>query len=279
MLPECRQSEYLYPVPKFNLESSDIDDFMSELKGFHDLFSDCFQRSESRGHFFQYMVGQFGELERKSIEPIALAVDGGKVRAMQRFVSDAPWDDTKIITKYRSFLVDDLAHPDRVLIFDESGFAKKGDDSIGVGKQYCGNLGKVENCQVGVFAGYTSPYGYALVDKQLYLPEKWFTDEYAERREKCKLPQETTFKTKPQLAAEMLKQISDESMAVRGHRQSDHVGQGQSGVMLRCEEENRFSKGKPYPETAEPEEIHALKPIPVERHQVRYPDVRFFVLK
>ena len=67
MLPECRQLEYLYPVPKFNLESSDIDDFMSELKGFHDQFGDCFQRSESREHFFQYMVGQFGELERESL--------------------------------------------------------------------------------------------------------------------------------------------------------------------------------------------------------------------
>jgi len=212
MLPECRQSEYLYPVPKFNLESSDIDDFMSELKGFHDQFGDCFQRSESREHFFQYMVGQFGELERKSIEPIALAVEGGKVRAMQRFVSDAPWDDAKIITKYRSFIADDLGHPDGALIFDESGFAKKGDDSIGVGKQYCGTIGKVENCQVGVFVAYTSPYGYALVDKQLYLPERWFTDEFAERREKCKLPEETKFQTKPQLAAEMLKQISDEGI-------------------------------------------------------------------
>lgn len=212
MLPECRQSEYLYPVPKFNLETSDIDDFLSELKGYHDQFEDCFQRSESRHHFFRYMVGQFGELERKSIEPIALAVDGGKVRAMQRFVSDAPWDDDKIINKYRSLLVEDLGHPDGVLIFDESGFFKKGDDSIGVGKQYCGTIGKVENCQVGVFAAYASPHGYALIDKKLYIPEKWFSDEYAERRAKCNLPSDTTFQTKPQLAAEMLRQIADEAI-------------------------------------------------------------------
>ena len=212
MLPECRQAEYSYPVPKFNLESTDIDDFMSELRGFHDQFEDCFQRSESRDHFFRYMLGQFGELERKSIEPIALAVDGGRVRAMQRFVSDAPWDDEKIIAKYRSLLVEDLGHPDGALIFDESGFVKKGDDSVGVGKQYCGTIGKVENCQVGVFAAYTSPYGYALIDKQLYIPEKWFTEKYAGRREKCKLPEEIQFRTKPQLAAEMLNKIADEKI-------------------------------------------------------------------
>jgi len=210
MLPECRQSEYLYPVPQFDLVSDDIDDFMSELKGYHDQFCDCFQRSESRKHFFRYMVGQFGPLERKSIEPIALAVDGGKVRAMQRFVSDAPWDDEKILAKHRSLVSEDLGHPDGVLIFDESGFVKKGDDSIGVAKQYCGTLGKVENCQVGVFAAYASPFGYALVDKQLYIPEKWFTGEYEARREKCNLPQEISFSTKPQLAAAMLAQIAAE---------------------------------------------------------------------
>ena len=127
MLPESRQSEYLYKVPKFDLDRSDVDDLTNELKGFHQNFADCFHRSESRDHFLRYMVGQFSELERKSIEPIAFAVKGGnKVRAMQRFVSDAEWDDDNIIVKYRSLLNDDLGHPDGALIFDESGFVKKG---------------------------------------------------------------------------------------------------------------------------------------------------------
>jgi len=210
MLPNLRKDEYLYQVPKFDIERGDIKNFINELKGFHEQFSDCFYRSESRGHFYKYMVGQFSELERKSIEPIALTVKDGKVRAMQRFISDAQWDDDNIISKYRSLINEDLGSPDGVLIFDETGFAKKGNDSIGVAKQYCGTIGKVENCQVGVFATYASEHGYGLVDKRLYIPEKWFSDEYQHRRVKCKLPEEIEFKSKPQLAAEMLNDIAQQ---------------------------------------------------------------------
>lgn len=210
MLPVIRCNDYTYPVPKFDLGKSDIKDFMNELKGFHAQFADCFQRSESRDHFFNYMVGQFSDIERKSIEPIALAIKDGNVRALQRFVSDAPWNDDKIIAKYRSCVNDDLGSPDGALIFDESSFVKKGQDSIGVARQYCGTIGKVDNCQVGVFAGYVSEHGYSLVDKRLFIPEKWFTDDYRVRREKCNLPKNTVFKTKPELAVEMLKAISSE---------------------------------------------------------------------
>ena len=211
MLPAIRQDEYLYDIPKFDLERSDINDIMNELKVFHNEFADCFQRTESRDNFFRYMVGQFSPIERKSIEPISIAVEGAKVRAMQRFVSDAPWDDCNIMVKYRNLVNEDMGHPDGAIIFDESGFIKKGDDSIGVGRQYCGSIGKIENCQVGVFAAYASPSGYAFIDKRLYIPQKWFDDAYSERRDKCKLPPEITFKTKPQLAAEMLKGIREQN--------------------------------------------------------------------
>lgn len=208
MLPDIRQSDYQYAVPRFDLDRNDVVDMMSELKGFHENFSDCFQRTESRDNFYRYMSGQLCHLERKSIEPIAFAIEGGKVRAMQRFVSDAPWDEDKIMFKYRSLVNDDMGHPDGAVIFDESGFAKKGDDSIGVARQYSGNLGKVDNCQVGVFAAYTSKYGYSLIDKRLYIPEHWFSDDYKEKREKCMLPPEIKFQTKPQLAAEILLDIA-----------------------------------------------------------------------
>jgi SRSO17 transposase len=212
MLPAIRCDEHLYPVPKFDLGKGDIKDFMNELRGFHEQFADCFQRSESREHFLKYMVGQFSPLERKSIEPIALAVKDGNVRALQRFVSDAPWDEDNMIDKYRSFVNDDLGSPYGALIFDESGFVKKGQDSIGVARQYCGTIGKVDNCQVGVFAGYVSENGYALVDKRLFIPEQWFTDDYLDRRQKCKLPEDTVFRTKPELAAEMLNAVSKENV-------------------------------------------------------------------
>jgi len=212
MLPVTRCNEHLYPVPKFDLGKGDVKEFMNELRGFHEQFADCFQRSESREHFLKYMTGQFSPLERKSIEPIALAVKGGNVRALQRFVSDAPWDEDNMIAKYCSFVNDDLGSPEGALIFDESGFVKKGQDSIGVGRQYCGTIGKVENCQVGVFAAYVSGNGYALIDKRLFIPEQWFTDDYLDRRKKCKLPVDTVFRTKPQLAVEMLNAVKKENV-------------------------------------------------------------------
>jgi len=207
MLPQIRSDEHLYSIPKFDVNTDDVDDFHNELKGFHDAFRDCFFRLESRDHFFNYMVGQFSELERKSIEPIALAVENGKIRPMQYFISDVLWYDEKIVRKYHSMVFDDLGDPNGVIIFDETGFPKKGDESIGVSKQYCGGLGKVENCQVGVFAAYASPHGYALVDKRLFIPEKWFTDEYSLRRKKCRLPEDIAFMSKPQLAAQMLEDL------------------------------------------------------------------------
>jgi SRSO17 transposase len=207
MLPRVRNGEHLFSIPKFDIKKEDIEDFHDELRGFHESFTDCFSRSESRDHFFKYMIGQFSELERKSIEPIALAVEDGNVRAMQHFVSDVVWKDDKILVNYRSMISDDLGDPDGVVIFDETGFVKKGDDSIGVSKQYCGGIGKVENCQVGVFAAYASPHGYALVDKRLFIPEKWFTDEYSLRRQKCRLPEDIVFMSKPQLAVQMLEDL------------------------------------------------------------------------
>ena len=212
MLPEIRQNEHLFSVPVFDIDKNDIDCFLEELIGFHQNFSDCFHRSESRGHFYNYMAGQFSELERKSIEPIALNIKDGKVRAMQRFISDAEWDDPKIMSEYRNMVKDDLGSLEGVLIFDESGFAKKGNDSVGVAKQYCGSIGKVDNCQVGVFAAYASPYGYALIDKQIYIPEKWFGDDFRAKRVKCKLPENTEFKTKPRLAAKMLNDVAAEDI-------------------------------------------------------------------
>ena len=97
MLPECRQNEYLFPVPKFDVTKDDVGSFINQLECFHDEFKDCFQRSETRRNVFRYMIGQFSKLERKSIEPIALAVEGGQVRSMQRAISDAVWEEDKLL--------------------------------------------------------------------------------------------------------------------------------------------------------------------------------------
>ena len=210
MLPECRNDDATFSIPKFTVEKKEVEDFIDELKGFHEEFNDCFSRSESRENFFRYTSGQLSKLERKSIEPIALNVQGGNVRSMQKFVSDVVWDESKILRKYHNMVNEDMGDSNGVLIFDESGFVKKGDDSAGVAKQYCGNLGKVENCQVGVFAAYASPSGYALLDKRLFIPERWFTDDYELRRYKCKIPENVEFKTKPQLAVEMFHDLQEQ---------------------------------------------------------------------
>jgi SRSO17 transposase len=188
MLPGSRTDGEVFSIPQFSLAQGDVEGFLHELRGFHEAFRDCFGRREPREQFFGYMVGQCSALERKSIEPMALQVDGGNVRAMQRLISDVVWDEVQMRRTYHTLLNEDLGDAEGVLIFDESGFPKKGRESVGVARQCCGTLGKVENCQVGVFAA------------------------YAARRTQCKVPDDLTFHTKPQLAVEILREIYQEAM-------------------------------------------------------------------
>jgi SRSO17 transposase len=158
------------------------------------------------------MAGQMSQLERKSIEPIALNVKDAKVRSMQHFISNVVWDEPRLLSIYHDMVLDDLGDPDGVLIFDELGFVKKGSDSAGVARQYCSNVGKVENCQVGVYAAYASRHGYCLLDNRLFIPEKWFGEDYEERRRKCRFPENISFRTKPQLAVAMLEEMVSEGV-------------------------------------------------------------------
>ncbi len=105
---------------------------------------------------------------------------------------------------YHQLVADALGEPDGVLMFDASGFVKKGNDSAGVARPYGGTLGKVEHGPVGVLAGYASRQGDALVDKRLLLPEVWCTEAYAARQARCQVPAAVTLRTKPQLAAAMV---------------------------------------------------------------------------
>src|SRR5437870_11334236 len=201
MLPACRTPDDVYAIPPFEVTCHDVEGFLDELHEFHTLFRDCFVRREPREHFFRYMVGQFSTLVRKSIEPIAVQTEASSIRAMQRGISDTQWQDERMLQTYHQQVAEEMGEPDGVLMIDETGFVKKGKDSAGVARQYCGTLGKVENGQVGVFAAYASRQGYALVDKRLFLPEPWFTETYATGRTKCAVPSETVLQTKPQLAA------------------------------------------------------------------------------
>ena len=131
MLPESRTPDETFAIPRFELTPRDVEGFLDELQTFHDHFRSCFARSEPRGHFFNYMVGQFSELERKSIEPMALEVAGGNVRGMQRFISDNIWDEDKMRQTYHGLVAAEMGDPEGVLIVDESGFVKKGSKRLG----------------------------------------------------------------------------------------------------------------------------------------------------
>lgn len=231
MLAACRTQDDPYALPPCDLTSDDVGGFLEELQTFHESFRSCFVRSEPRHHFLHYMSGQFSALERKSIEPMALHLEGGNIRGMQRFISDDVWNEPQMQRLYHGMMAHDMGDLHGVLIFDESGFVKKGQDSVGVARQYCGNVGKVENAQVGVFAAYASAKGYALVDQRLFLPESWFDAEHAERRAKCRVPKDVTFRSKPELAADMLRALQNEGQLPFRYIAADSV-YGNSPVFL-----------------------------------------------
>src|ERR687895_2350434 len=231
MLAACRTQGDPYAMPPFDLAPADVEGFLDELRAFHGVFQACFVRREPREHFLRYMAGQLSSLERKSIEPMALHIEGGNIRGMQRFISDDVWKEDEMRQTYHDMVADEMGEPQGMIIFDESGFVKKGQDSVGVARQYCGTLGKVENCQVGVFAAYASSKGYALVDKRLFLPETWFDDAHADRRAKCRVPSEVLFQSKPELAAQMLLAIRSEGVLPFRYIGADSV-YGNSPVLL-----------------------------------------------
>ena len=147
-------------------------------------------------------------MPRKSIEPMVLAVAEvvpKAVRALQSFISEGRWDDEQLLHQHWKEVETDLGADEGVLMVDGSDVPKQGVHSVGVKRQYRGELGKRAHCPAGVFLGYGSPQSYTMLDRRLYMPAEWLTDDaYAERRIQCGLPPEITFKTKPALAQAML---------------------------------------------------------------------------
>jgi SRSO17 transposase len=205
---EGSMTELIETAPKMELAIQDIEHLVEELRAYHAIYSPLFQRREQREAAHTYLQGLLAALPRKSIEPMVLAVDSVSpkaVRAMQAFISEGRWDDEGLLRQHWKEVETDLGADDGVLMVDGSDFPKQGVHSIGVKRQYCGELGKRANCQAGVFVGYVSPKGYTVLDRRLYMPAEWLTDDaYAERRRQCGLPPELSFKTKPALAQDML---------------------------------------------------------------------------
>ena len=209
MLADFRSQGEPLSFSPVDLVPNDTNGFMDALRTFQSAFHDSFSRRESRIHFLHYMVGQFSPLERKSIEPMALEVKGGNIRGMQRWISDVTWDDAHLLRTYHHLVADELGDSEGVVILGETGFVKKGKASAGVARQYCRSLGHVENAQVGVFAAYASRHGHAFLDQRLFMPKVWFSATYAARRTKCRVPKEVSFQSQAQLAAAMVRALSE----------------------------------------------------------------------
>jgi SRSO17 transposase len=170
---------------------------LCRLAGFLDRYRPCFYRTEQRAWAAVVLEGRLSNLERKTNEPIARQA-GFPRKPVQKFVGAGKWDDDAVLGELRRHVADVWADDQAVLIFDGSGFAKKGDDSCGVARQWCGRLGKIENCQVGVFTAYACRHGQTLVDHTLYVPRDWAED--PTRRQQGHIPDETTFQEKWRLA-------------------------------------------------------------------------------
>jgi SRSO17 transposase len=157
----------------------------------------------------QYLQGLLlGRAERRNAENLAEQVAGATPRALQRFLTEAPWSVERVTDRLQADVAALLEGPDGVWVVDETGFVKQGRQSVGVARQYSGTLGQVGNCQVGVFLGYAGERGQALVDARLYLPASWTGPEGTQDRARCRaagVPDAVPFQTKPALALGMLR--------------------------------------------------------------------------
>ena len=188
-------------APQMDLAVQDIEHLVEELRAYHAIYSPLFQRREQREAAHTYLQGLLAALPRKSIEPMVLAVDGvapKAVRAMQSFISEGQWNDERLLHQHWKEVEADLGADDGVLMVDGSDFPKQGSPFGGREAAVLRELGKRANCQAGVFVGYVSSQGYTLLDRRLYVPGEWLTDDaYAERRRQCGLPPTSPSKPSP----------------------------------------------------------------------------------
>jgi SRSO17 transposase len=181
---------------------------LDEVKQF---IAPAFKRIEQRATADAFIEGLLSRAERKTGWMLAEEAGHERPYRMQSLLGRSSWSADTLCERMRGYVVDVLGDGDGVLVVDETGFLKKGGHSVGVARQYSGTAGRVENCQVGVFAAYASRFGHALIDRRLYLPKGWAEDRA--RRARAKVPEEVVFATKPAMAREMIARILDEGIS------------------------------------------------------------------
>ena len=189
----------------FSLSVYDIKGSHDKLQGFHDGYTLHFitKTRNMVKQSYQYIQGKLLENGRGNMCSYALDVPDCDSQSLQHFVSSSPWNHRPVLDHIQRDVIEYVGDKtDGSVHIDECGFPKQGRDSVGVSPQYCGRLGKIANCQVGVFLGYTKGSYRTLIDERLYLPEEWIADKT--RRRKCGVPWYVRFKKKTELAWEMI---------------------------------------------------------------------------
>jgi SRSO17 transposase len=214
--------------PERNLAPRDLEGIAEALVTYHARFHDLFQRREQREWSVFYLRGQLADIERKTVEPMVLALHGPElaaVRAGQQFLGEGAWEDGPILARHQELVAESLGEADGVVIVDGSGFPKQGTHSVGVARQYCGAVGKIANCQQGVFAAYASRKGYTFLDRRLYVPAEWFDAAHAPLRQRYGIPPALQFQTEPQLALEMVRGLVErQAVPFRWVMADEHYG-------------------------------------------------------
>jgi SRSO17 transposase len=211
----------------------EVEAWTAELESLFARVAPRFGRVEVRRRMQDYVRGLLGPVGRKNSWQVAEYAGHGTPDGLQRLLNSSAWDPDLIRDDLRSYVADRLGDPGGVLILDDTGFIKKGRVSAGVSRQYTGTSGKVDNCQIGVFAAYASPRGRALVDRELYLPKSW-TDDPA-RCEAAKVPAERGFATKNELGRAMLVRNLEAGLPVAWVTGDEAYGQ-ESKLRRLCEE-------------------------------------------
>jgi SRSO17 transposase len=182
------------------MDAEQIRQLKPKLNRFLKQFDDCFQRKDTRAHLPVYVRGQLSDLPEKSVEPIAVEA-GVAPRTLQEFLTLLKWDEGKMRDRLQAIVVAEHAHEHSIGIFDETSQAKKGNKTPGVRRQWCGSLGKTDNCIVTVHLAYAADDFHCLLDGDLYLPENWAAD-----RERCReagIPDSVTYRPKWQIGLEL----------------------------------------------------------------------------
>jgi SRSO17 transposase len=182
----------------------------AELSILKERLFQVFRRSETREQVGLYLDGLIGGVERKNGWQLAEYAGDEAPWRMQAVLGRGFWDAECARDICRDYIVERLGDASGVLVLDETGFVKKGKHSVGVARQYSGTAGRIENCQIGVFLGYASRKGHALIDRRLYLPQDWAADE--ERRKKAHVPDDVAFATKPKIGIRMVEAALDASV-------------------------------------------------------------------